>query len=48
MSTVEGKTKRFENGMRFDLRREREGISNRFLTLGKAFPLENQKRGEER
>jgi formate hydrogenlyase transcriptional activator len=48
MSTVEGKTKRFENGLQFDLRREREGISNRFLTLGKAFDLENQKRGEER
>src|SRR5262245_57591426 len=48
MSTVEGKTKRFENGMQFDLRREREGISNRFLTLGKALDLENQKRGEER
>src|SRR5262245_48628364 len=47
MPIVEGKTKRFENGMQFDLRRERKGISNRFLILEKAIDIEDLKRAED-
>jgi len=48
MLSVETKTKRLDNGTYFELRSEREGISNRFLTLGKTFDLENLKRAEVR
>jgi formate hydrogenlyase transcriptional activator len=36
MLTVEGKTKRWEKGIRIELKSEREGISNRFMILDKA------------
>jgi formate hydrogenlyase transcriptional activator len=47
MLTVEGKTKRFKNGAKFDLRREREGISTRFLILEKPVDIEDLKRVED-
>src|SRR5215510_7558528 len=47
MSAVKPKTKRYENGMRFDLRREREGISTRFLISEKAVDIETPKRAED-
>jgi formate hydrogenlyase transcriptional activator len=47
MLAVEGKTRRFENGLQFDLRREREGISTRFLILEKAVDIDGLKRVED-
>src|SRR5262245_10006418 len=43
MLLVEGITKQMENGLRFDLRPEREGVSTRFLNSEKAFNIEHLK-----